>query len=163
MMWYIEHQRCLVTIKKTFQDTINKYVPTYAKRKKELVYHSWSVYFEKEEKQTVEKVYCLTHSTSDLSNFKSANNELRCLPRSLRKKYEQHLVQNVSCKPKVFWQYISSRFKMRPSISELLSPSGFAFWNGNSFQWLYFSFFLLLRTLSLFQQLTPLLLHLLLI
>jgi len=43
-------------LENTFQDTINKYAPTYAKRKKELVYHSWSVYFEKEEKQTVEKV-----------------------------------------------------------------------------------------------------------
>ena len=38
--------------------------------------------------------------------------------------YEEQLVQNVHSKPKAFWQYINSRLKVRPSISELFAPDG---------------------------------------
>ena len=107
--------------KTTFQDIIDKHVPTYIPKERKNLYATPEVFILKKKKNKLWKKYCLTHSPSD---FTSANNELRSLTCNLRKNYEQHLVQNVKSKPKAFWQYINSRLKIRPSTSELLSPSG---------------------------------------
>jgi len=48
------------------------------------------------------------------------NNQLRSLTRNLKKDYEKQLVQNVKSKPKAFWQYVNSKVKIHPKITELL-------------------------------------------
>ena len=92
---------------------------------------------DKKKKNKLWKKYRSIRSPGDLSNSKSTNNELRSLTRSLRRNYEQHLVQNIDSKPKVFWLHIKSRLKICPSISEILSPIGSAvcseFWKGFPF------------------------------
>ena len=65
-----------------------------------------------------------THSSVDLSNFKLVNNQLRSLTRNLRKDYEKKLVQGVKSRPKTFWQYVSSRTKICPSVTELVYSDG---------------------------------------
>ena len=61
-----------------------------------------------------------TRSPTDLLNFKTVNNQLRSLTRNLKKDYEKQFVQNVKSKPKAFWQYVNSKVKTRPSITELI-------------------------------------------
>ena len=43
---------------------------------------------------------------------------------NLRKDYEKQLVQGVKSRPKVFWQYVKSKTKICPSITELVSSDG---------------------------------------
>jgi len=56
--------------------------------------------------------------------FKSVNNQLRSLIHNLKKNYERQLIQNIKTKPKTFWQYVNSKVKTRPSITELLRSDG---------------------------------------
>jgi len=58
------------------------------------------------------------------SNFKLVNNQLRSLTCNLKKNYEKHLAQNIKSKPKAFWQYVNSKVKTRPNITELLRSNG---------------------------------------
>ena len=41
-----------------------------------------------------------------------------------KKDYEKHLAQNIKSKPKAFWQYINSKVKTHPNITELLHSDG---------------------------------------
>jgi len=38
--------------------------------------------------------------------------------------YEKQLVRNVKSKPKAFWQYVNSKVKICPNITELLYSDG---------------------------------------
>ena len=44
----------------------------------------------------------------------------------MKKHYEKQLIQNIKSKPKAFWQYVNSKIKTRPSITELLRSDGTA-------------------------------------
>ena len=70
------------------------------------------------------KKYRLTHCPSDLSNFKSVNNQVRSFTHNLKKDYERQLVHSTASNPKAFWQHVNSRMKTRPVISELLCSDG---------------------------------------
>ena len=70
--------------------------------------------------------YLSTYSPTDLSNFKIVNNQLRNLTHNLKKNYEKQLIQNIKPKPKAFWQYVNSKVKIRPTITELRRSDGTA-------------------------------------
>ena len=72
------------------------------------------------------KKYLSTCSPTDLSNFKKVNNQLRNLTRNLKRTYEEQLIQKIKSKPKAFWQYVNSKVKTRPNITELLCSDGTA-------------------------------------
>ena len=78
----------------------------------------------KKQKNKLWKRYLFTRSPTDLATFKSVNNQLRSLTRNLKRNYERQLIQNIKSKPEAFWQYINSKVKTRPSITELLRSDG---------------------------------------
>ena len=96
---------------------------TYKPREKKNVYINSEV-FTLKMKNKLWKKYRLTHCPSDLSNYKSVNNQLRSLTRNLKNDYERQLVHSTVSNPKVFWQYVNSKMKTRSVISELLCPDG---------------------------------------
>jgi len=80
----------------------------------------------KRKKNQLWKKFISSHSSSDLANYKSLNNQLRSFTRSLRKDYEKKLAQDVGSRLKTFWQYVNSRTKVHPSITEIVSSDGCA-------------------------------------
>ena len=54
----------------------NRYVPTYTPKERKILYTTTEV-FNFEKKNKLWKKYRSTHSSTDLSNFKSVNNELK--------------------------------------------------------------------------------------
>ena len=112
-----------LVFKTIFQDIIDKHVPTYKQRKKSL-YSNAEMFSLKKQKNKLWKRYLFTRSPSDLSTFKSVNNQLRSLTRNLKRNYKRQLIQNIKSKPKAFWQYINSKVKTCPSITELLLSDG---------------------------------------
>ena len=110
--------------KTIFQDLVDKHVPTYKQREKKSLYSNSEVFSLKKHKNRLWKRYLSTRCPVDLSNFKLANNQLRSLTRNLKKNYESQLIQNIKSKPKAFWQYVNSRVKTRPGITELLRSDG---------------------------------------
>ena len=105
--------------KTIFQDSVNKHVPTYKLREKKSLYSNSEVFSLKKHKNKLWKRYFFTRNPVDLSNFKLVNNQLRSLTHNLKKNYESQLIQNIKSKPKAFWQYVNSRVKTRPGITEL--------------------------------------------
>ena len=109
-----------------FQDALDNCVPTYKPKEKKSLYSNSEVFSLKRKKNHLWKKYLSTRSLIDLANFKSVNNQLRSLTRNLRKDYEKNLAQGVRSRPKAFWQYVNSRTKVRPSVTELVSSDGSA-------------------------------------
>ena len=72
------------------------------------------------------KKYLSTCSPTDLLNFTIVNNQLRNLTCNLKKIYKKQLIQNINSKPKAFWQYVNSKVKTCPSITDLLHSDGTA-------------------------------------
>ena len=110
--------------KSVFQDTLDNCVLTYRPKEKKSLYSNSEVFCLKRRKNHLWKRYLSTHSSVDLSNFKLVNNQLRSLTCNLRKDYKKKLVQGVKSRPKAFWQYINSRTKGYPSVTELVSSDG---------------------------------------
>ena len=110
--------------KSIFQNIIDDCIPTYKPREKKNLYTNSDVFTLKKKKNKLRKKYLLTHSASDLSNFKSVNNQLRSLTRNLKKDYERQLAHSANSNPKAFWSYVNSKMKIRPVISELFCPDG---------------------------------------
>ena len=106
------------------KSVIDECVPTFKPKDKKNLYCNSEVFTLRRMKNNLWKKYLLTRSANDLSNFKSANNQLRSLTRNLRKDYERQLAQNVNSRPKAFWRYINSRIKIHPNIAELLCSDG---------------------------------------
>ena len=106
--------------KSIFQDIIDKYIPTYKQRERKSLYSNFEVFSLKTQKNKLWKKYRSTRSPTDLLNFKTVNNQLRSLTHNLKKDYEKQLVQNFKSKPKAFWQYVNSKVKTCPSITELI-------------------------------------------
>ena len=104
-----------------FQDLVDEHVPTYKLREKKSLYSNSEVFSLKKHKNKLWKRYFSTRNPVDLSNFKLVSNQLRSLTRNLKKNYES---QNIKSKPKAFWQYVNSRVKTRPGITELLRSDG---------------------------------------
>jgi len=67
----------------------------------------------KRSKNKLWKRYRTTGCSSDLQNYKTANNKLRQLTCYLRRNYEKDLAINIGSKPKAFWKYVHSRIKTR--------------------------------------------------
>ena len=109
-----------------FQDALDNCVPTYKPKEKKSLYSNSEVFSLKRKKNHLWKKYLSTRSLIDLANFKSVNNQLRSLTRNLRKDYEKNLAQGVRSRPKAFWQYVNSRTKVRPGVTELVSSDGSA-------------------------------------
>ena len=112
--------------KSNFQDALDNCVPTYKPKEKKSLYSNSEVFSLKRKKNHFWKKYLSTHRPADLINFKSVNNQLRSLIRNLRKDYKKKLVQGVRSRPKAFWQYVNSRTKVRPGITEVVSTDGSA-------------------------------------
>ena len=106
------------------QDTLDNCAPTYKPMKKKSLYSNSEVFSLKRKKNQLWKKYISSHSPEDHANFKSLNNQLRSLTCSLRKGYEKKLAPGFGSRPKAFWQYVNSRTKVRPSITELVSSDG---------------------------------------
>jgi len=82
------------------------------------------VFILKKMKNKLWKRYLLTHCPSDLSNFKSVNDQLKSLTHNLKKDHERQLAHSANSNPKAFWHYINSKMKIQPVISELFCPDG---------------------------------------
>ena len=82
------------------------------------MYSNSEVFSLKKHKNKLEK-YLSTYSPTDMSNFKTVNKQLRNLTHNLENNYKKQLIQNTKSKPKAFWQYINSKPKTCPNITEL--------------------------------------------
>ena len=85
-----------------FQNIIDDCIPTYKPREKKNLCTNSDVFTLKKKKNKLWKKYILTHSASDLYNFKSVNNQLRSLTRNLKKDYERQLAHSANSNPKAF-------------------------------------------------------------
>ena len=81
--------------------------------------HAW---FKKSlrKKNHLWKTYLSTHSFLHIFNFKLVNNQLKSLTCNLGKDYEKKLFQDAKTRRKAFWQYVTSRTKIYPSVTELV-------------------------------------------
>ena len=89
--------------KTIFQDILDKHGHLHTER----VYSNAEVFSLKKQKNKLWKRYIFTRSPSELSTFKSVNNQLRSLTCNLKRNYEKQLIQNIKSKSKAFWQYIN--------------------------------------------------------
>ena len=87
------------------------YFTTEAVRKKDLKNKLW-------------RRYKKSRSDYDYNRFKRAKNDLRCLTRELRARFENNIVKDIKLAPKKFWSYVQSKTKVRNKIPTLRRDDG---------------------------------------
>ena len=93
------------------KDTRNMYFTNEAVRKKDLKNKLW-------------RKYKKSRSDYDYNRYKRAKNDLRCLTRELRSRFENNIVNDLKLAPKKFWSYVQSKTRVRNKIPTLKREDG---------------------------------------